>query len=147
MYKKILGTLALAFSLILSSSAFAHSDSCGEGMKNMLESLKLDSAQKDKIKPILETLKSSIKDNAGQMKDLGKQINDQVVSANMDQSAVNGLIDQKTKLIGNMMKAKAVAKNQIFAVLTAEQKTQLQNSMKKMEEKMADKFKNCHDQE
>lgn len=48
MYKKILGTFVLAFSLILCSTAFAH-NGCGEGMKQMLESLKLDDAQKQKL--------------------------------------------------------------------------------------------------
>lgn len=146
MYKKILGTLALAFSLAISSTAFAHCG-CGGGMKKMLESLNLDASQKEKIKPIMESLKTSMKTNAEQLKDLDKQINDQTLSASMDQSTVDGLVDKKTKLIGDMMKAKVSAKSQIYAVLNPQQKTQLQSSMKTMETKMEEKFKSCHDHE
>lgn len=46
-----------------------------------------------------------------------------------------------------MIKAKVTAKNQIYSVLNSQQKTELQNKMKKMEEKMADQFKSCHDDE
>lgn len=147
MYKKILGTLALAFSLVLSSAVFAHSGECGEGMQKMLDSVKLDDSQKQKIKPIMANLKDSMKQSVDQMKDLNKQINDQADSANMDQSAVNSLIDQKTKLIGDMMKAKVMAKNQIYTILTAQQKASVQSMMKKMHDKMEEKFKSCHDQD
>lgn len=147
MYKKILGTVALAFTLAMSSTVFAHSMECGQGLKQMVESLKLDDSQKQKIKPILESLKSNIKQSADQMQDLRKQIDDQVTSATMDQSSVNDLIDKKAKLIGDMMKAKAMAKNQIYAVLNAQQKTQLQGMMKNAKEKMEEQFKSCHEQE
>lgn len=146
MYKKILGVFALAFSLILCPTVFAH-NACGEGMKQMLGSLKLDDAQKEKIKPILESMKSTMQQSGDQMRDLNKQINDQAISPNMDQSAVSALVDKKTKLLGDMIKAKVSAKNQIYAVLNDEQKTQLQGMMKKMEDKMAEKFKSCHDEE
>ncbi|MBI2785358.1 MAG: Spy/CpxP family protein refolding chaperone [Legionella longbeachae] len=144
MYKKIIQTATFALTLALSPVVLAHSG-CGEGLKHMVDSLKLDDSQKEKIKPILEQLKTTVKNDAGQMKDLEQQINQQAQSENMDQSAVDGLIDQKAKLIGDIMKAKVTAKNQILAVLKPEQKTELQNKMKKMESKMAEKFKSCHD--
>lgn len=63
----------------------------------------------------------------------------------MDQATVDGLIDKKTKLVGDMMKAKVTAQNQIYSVLNPQQKTELQNKVKKMEDKMAEQFKSCHD--
>lgn len=145
MYKKILGIAALVFSLFVCPTVFAHS--CGEGLKDMLASLKLDDSQKEKIKPILENMKASMKQNVEQMRELSKQINDQAISPNMDQNTVNGLIDKKTKVIGDMIKAKVMAKSQIYAILNDQQKSQLQGMMKKMEDKMEDKFKRCHDDE
>ncbi len=142
MYKKILGTTALVFSLAISPAVFAH-DSCGGGMKKMLESLKLDATQKEKIKPIMDNMKSTMKADVAQMKDLNKQLNEQTLSATMDQSTVDGLLDKKVKLMGDMMKAKVMAKNQIYVVLKPEQKTKLQDDMKKMEAKMEAKFKSC----
>jgi len=147
MYKKILWTVALALSLVLSPTVFADSWGCGEGLKKMLDSIKLDDAEKTKIKPILDQLKSSIKGSSQQFKDLDKQIKQQTESTSMDQSTVNNLVDQKTKLIGDMIKAKITAKNQILAILTPEQKTKLVDMMNKLEEKITAKFKSCHDQD
>lgn len=145
MTKKFLWIIAFAFSFVATQTVFADSWECGKGLKEMVASLKLEEAQKEKIKPILEQLKASMKNSEAQMEDLDKQIDQQVDAATVDQAAVNGLVDKKTKIIGDMIKAKITAKNQIAAVLTAPQKSELQNKMKKMEEKIAEKFKNCHD--
>lgn len=144
MYKRFLWVLALAFSFVLSQTTYADSWGCGKGMKEMVESLKLDDAEKVKIKPILDQLRSSMKENSAQMKVLEAQINEQVDSAKMDQATVDGLVDKKAQLIGNMMKAKITAKIQIFTVLNAEQKAELQNMMKKLEEEIKAQFKSCH---
>lgn len=145
MYKKLIGIAAIAFSFALSQATFAHSSFCGEGLGKMVESLKLDDAQKAKIKPILEQLKTTAQNTWPQMKDLRTQLDQQVTSPTMDQSTVNGIVDQKTKLIGDMIKAKIAAKNQIYNVLNDQQKATLQTMMKNAEEKMAAKFKDCHD--
>lgn len=148
MYKKILGSVVLACSLVMGSTvALAHGDHCGWGMNKMVESLKLDDAQKQKIKPVLENLKTTMQQDGRQMHDLSKQIRDQVNSSNMDQAKVNDLIDQKTKLLGDMMKAKASARNQIFSVLNDQQRAELKNKMMKMQEKMEARYKDCHDQD
>lgn len=144
MYKKLLWIAAIAFSFALNQSASANSWGCGEGIKKMILSLKLDKDQQEKVKPILEQLKSSIASNEAPMQDVSKQINEQVLSPTMDQSTVDQLVDKKTQLIGNMIKAKLTAKNQIFAILRPEQKTKLQGMMKNLEEKVSAKFKNCH---
>ncbi|MFA6303718.1 MAG: Spy/CpxP family protein refolding chaperone [Legionella sp.] len=144
MYKKLIAIFSLAFSLVVCQVAFAE---CGEGMRTMIDSLKLDDAQKAKIKPILDQLKTAVKDNGPQLMDVSKQINQQVTSASMDQATVDGLIDKKTKMIGDMIKAKVAAKNQIFAVLNDQQKAELQTKFKALEEKMESKFKSCRDEE
>ena len=85
------------------------------------------------------------KDNWTQMKDLDNQIHQQVTSDKMDQAAVDALVDKKTNLIGNMMKAKISATNQIFVILTPKQRMDFQNKMNKRDEKIAAKFKACHE--
>jgi periplasmic protein CpxP/Spy len=62
----------------------------------------------------------------------------------MDQSAVDDLVNKKATLIGDVMKAKIKAKNQIFVILTPQQRTQLHDMMQKLEDKIAEKYKNCH---
>lgn len=113
----------------------------------MVDSLKLDDTQKQKIMPVVENLKASIKQSAMQMKDLSKQIDEQMTSDAMNQSVVNDLIDKKAKLIADMMKAKIMAKNQIYVVLNPQQKTEWRSMMQKMKDKMDAKFKGCHDSE
>ena len=147
MFKKTLWIIAFTLSFVLSQSALADDVNCGDGLQKMLSSVKIDDAQKAKIKPVLDQLKSSMQSIEGQMKNLDTQLKQQMMSATIDQSTVDGLVDKKTKLIGDAMKAKITAKNKILNILTPDQKTAMQNMMQKVEEKMAAKYKNCHDQD
>ena len=144
MYKKIIWIVAFAFSFILSQSALADS-ACGQGLSSMVESLRLDDSQKAKIKPILDQLKTTMKDNWTQMKDLRAQMKQQANTPNADQSSLDSLVDKKVQLIGNMIKAKLAAKNQIMGILNDQQKAALQKMMLKVEEKMEAKFQGCHE--
>lgn len=146
MYKKLIGIMVFACSLIISQSLFAHGHGvCGDGLKKMIASLNLDAAQMEKIKPILEQLKATAQEKGMQMGDLDKQIKEQILSGKMDQDTVNGLVDKKSALIGDIIKAKINTKAQILAILNPEQKTVLQNKMQEAEDKMAAKFKKCQD--
>lgn len=144
MYKRFLWIVACAFSLVLSQSAFSDSWGCGEGLKTMLQSLKLDDAQKAKIKPIMDQQNATMKDLSTQMNALDTQINEQINAATVDQAALDDLLSKKATLIGSMIKAKIMTKVQIYGVLTPDQKATLQGMMKKLEDKVAAKFKSCH---
>lgn len=146
MYKKFLGAATLALTLAVSSTSFAHSEMCGANkLQHMVSSLKLDDAQKQKIQPIMDNLKTTIQQDWQQLHDLNQQIDAQAVSASMDQSTVNDLVDKKTKLIGDMIKAKVNAENQVIGILNAQQKVELQGMMIKAKEKMEKKMQHCHD--
>ena len=147
MPKTIIYVIALAFSLVFSQSALADSWGCGEGLRTMVESLKLNTAQKEKIKPILDQLKLDMNDQGTQMRGLEVQLNQQAESSNMNQTTVDDLINKKTKLIADMMKAKIMAKNQIYTILDTQQKTELHNMMKKLEDKISAKFESCYKQD
>lgn len=140
---KFLCISALVLSL-LGGKIFAGSCACGGNIQSMLETLKIETAQKERIKPILEKLKSNIKGSSSQMNALDTKIEEQVNSATMDEPKTRALIDEKSKLIGDMIQAKAVAKNQIFAILNPQQKTEFQNMIKTREDKIATEFKSCH---
>lgn len=146
MFKKLFWIAALSCSLMV-SGAYAKSGMCGKRLEAMVHSLKLSDEQKTKIHPIIDQLKSTMKTSAAQMKDLSNQLDQQVQSATMDQSVVDGLVDKKAKVIADSMKAKFAAQGQIFAVLTAEQKTQLHDMMKSQHEQMKAKYKKCHDED
>lgn len=146
-HKKYLLVAAFAVSLVTGQAALASSHECGDGLKRMVESLHVDAAQKAKIKPILEQLETGMKEQGSQMKDLRTQISQQVQSDTMDQATLDGLIDKKSKILGDMMKAKSSAVHQVFTMLTPEQKAKFQSMVKGMEEKMAEKYKSCHEDE
>ncbi len=143
---KFIYVCAVAFSL-LCSNIFACG--CGEKLQNMLETLKIEATQKEKIQPILEKLRSNMKNSGSQMHALETKIDEQVNSATLDETKTRALVDEKAKLIGDMMQAKAVAKNQIFAILNPQQKTELQSMLKTKEDKIAGEYKSCsaHDDE
>ncbi|MFA5960771.1 MAG: Spy/CpxP family protein refolding chaperone [Tatlockia sp.] len=146
MNKKLITVVAFVFSFALGQVAYADNWGCGEKIKTMVESLNLDSGQKDKIKPVMEQLKTSMEGSVTQMKDISGQLKQQMESTTMDQSTVNDLIDKKTKIIGDMMKAKVMAMNQVYNILNPQQKMQLQTKVKQVEEKMEEHFKSCHDE-
>lgn len=145
MLKKIIGITAVTLTLAMGQTAFA--DGCGEKLKDMVSSLKLDAAQKEKIKPVMEQLKTSMQGKWSQMDMIETKMKQQVQSNTMDQNVVNDLVDQKTKMIGDMMKAKITAKNQIYNTLNPQQKIQLQGMLQKVEDKMTAKFKSCHQED
>ncbi len=146
MKKSLLWIIAATFSLVLGQASFAESRHCGEGMKKMIEKLQLDATQKAKIMPVLDQLKTTMQANWSQMKDLRMQIHQQIQSDSMDQATVDGLIDKKTKLMGDMMKAHVNAKHQIYMLLNPQQKTTWQNMVKKWQDKMASKAERCMEQ-
>lgn len=147
MYKKILSVVAVSASLMFNASVFAESAKCGEELKNIVTSaLKLDETQKEKVKPVLEQLKTTLKERGTQMQDIRAKLKAQVESDTMDQTTVDGLIDQKTKVLGEMMKARITARHDVYMLLNPEQKTKLKSEMQKIEDKWAAKFKSCHDE-
>jgi len=147
MNNKFLWIIAVTFSFIIGQTAFAHSGRCGNEMHKMMESLNLDKDQKAKMQPVVEQFKSTMKANWSQMKDIRSQIKKQVQSDNMDKATVDGLIDKQTKLMGDMMRARIMAKHEMFTVLNAQQKATLQSKEVKWEEKAAKKMEECKEQE
>lgn len=144
MKNQFLLAMAFIFSFVLAQSAFAHGMQCGDRMQEMVKSLHLDDAQKAQVKPIMDKMTDGMKSNWMQMKDIRAQINQQVDSDAMDQAVVDGLIDKQVKMMGDMMKAKAMTRHQIAMILNAKQKTSYQDMMKKMHEKMEAMYAQCH---
>lgn len=143
MNRKIVGIIITCCYLVFSSNLFAHTMMCGKGLATMVQSLKLDDGQKAKVKPIMDKLLSSVKDNGTQMQDISKQLDQQIWAADANQDTINGLIDKKTALLGSMMKARISAQSQILAILNPQQKAEFKMMVDKMRAKMADQYKNC----
>lgn len=143
MSKKFLLAIAFVFSFLFTQATFADSSICRESLSKMVQSLNLDANQKSKVNSILDQLKSNMKATGTQMDGLEDQITQQTYSANMDQNNANSVVDQKTKLIGDMMKARITATNQIYNILNPQQQAKFKSMMKTADDKMAAMYKNC----
>lgn len=147
MYTKILGVLAVSASLMMSQSVLADSSRCTDQLRSMVVgSLKLTDSQREKIKPVLEQLKTSAKDHFTQMRDIRAKIRQQIESDTMDQATVDSLVDQKAKLVTDFTKARISARHEVFTVLTPEQKTKLKTEMQNVEDRLADRASSCQEE-
>lgn len=152
---KKLSLIALVLSFVMGQAAFAVTGTqssssanqsstgsskttacgCGDRMREMMSSLNLNSAQQAKIKAIKDDLRKSQHANREQLRTISGQIRDLVTSDSMDDSKLTDLVNQKKELLAQMLKAKIVAKQQIYSVLTTEQKSQFKQSFKQWAEK------------
>ncbi|STX29268.1 16 kD immunogenic protein [Legionella beliardensis] len=129
------------------SSSYAPSDSnsgtcgCKRGLMKMLEPLQLTDAQKDQIKAIRDKAKASLQSNKDQLRSIRTQMHSLITTSSMDNAKLDSLISQKTTILGNMMRVKATAKNQIYNVLNPQQQQQFQQML---QEKAQGKSHNCH---
>ncbi len=146
MYNKILGVLAVSASLMMSQSILA-STSCGDDLKNIVVGkLKLDEAQKEKIKPVFEQLKTSAQEHFTQMRDLRAKMRQQVESDTLDQATVDSLAEQNAKLVTDFTKARINARHEIYMALTPEQRSKVKTEIQKVEEKMEAKISSCQEE-
>lgn len=122
--------------------ASTHQESCGcQHMKDMMKAFDLDKSQQAKIKTIKEDLSQSQQANREQMRSIRTQIHEFITSGSTDEAKLNGLIDQKKELLGQMIKARIMAKQQMYNVLTDKQKTQFKEKLQQWEQEH--KAKHC----
>ncbi|MFA5959766.1 MAG: Spy/CpxP family protein refolding chaperone [Tatlockia sp.] len=132
MHKLFLGLITLVFSLCIGQTSFADTApatpekpcGCGGTIPKMADSLKLDDAQQTRIKAIKEQLLANEETLNKQMDALRGEINQLIEADSLDQSKLETLVNQKKALIGDLTRAKIIAKNQIYITLNAEQKSQ-----------------------
>lgn len=134
MFKNIALGSALALALVTNAPVFAN-EHCQKHMDYMTQSLQLTSEQKAKIQTIRDEVKTNISSNRDQLKAIKTQIREMVTSDTIDQAKLDSLIQQKTTLMASMMKSRITMQNQIYNLLTPEQKKQFSDLMSKWEEK------------
>ncbi|HHF7344157.1 TPA: Spy/CpxP family protein refolding chaperone [Legionella feeleii] len=152
MTKRIFTAITLAFSLFAAQTLVASTSTqvtqgcncCVGGMGQILKALNLNADQQAKIKAIKAQLKSDTKDTWAQLDDVRGQINALIQSGQVDEAQLDSLVDKKMELLGKGIKTKIKARNQIYNVLTVEQKTQFQSLLKQQMEKRKQLFKACH---
>jgi len=152
MFKKIILCSSLAFSLAVAaplvfaddtSSNTAPSTLCQKRMDFMNKTLQLSSDQQAKIKAIHDSGKAAMKANWQQLKGLKDQMKQLVASDKLDQGQLDTLVQQKTALMGTMMKARVTLQNQVYNVLNDQQKKQFHDAMAKWEAQKKEWHKGC----
>lgn len=150
MKKNICGIAVFVFSMILSQSIIAASQDNGEDswwcpvrIKNISDTLKLDDKQLAQLNDINTKLDTTMKSRREQLKTLRGQINDLVIDDAMDQSKLDGLLNTKTQLISEMIKAETLTLHQVYGVLSKEQRAQYLKIMQEWEENTSSKYKSC----
>ncbi|KTD01913.1 Spy/CpxP family protein refolding chaperone [Legionella feeleii] len=152
MTKRIFTAITLAFSLFAAQTLVASTSTqvtqgcncCVGGMGQILKALNLNADQQAKIKAIKAQLKSDTKDTWAQLDDVRGQINALIQSGQVDEAQLDSLVDKKMELLGKGIKTKIKARNQMYNVLTVEQKNQFQSLLKQQMEKRKQLFKACH---
>lgn len=92
--------------------------------------LNLTEEQKVKIKAIKTQARNTMKTNYNQLKAIKQQINALVANEKLDEVKLDNLISQRNKITGTMLKNRIMMKNQIYNLLTNEQKSQYKNMKK-----------------
>lgn len=88
----------------------------------LISSLNLTDEQKAKIKQIKEQARANMQENMQAMKDICQKMNTLIQSEKLDTQELDKLVNQKTALMAAKIKNKVMVKNQIYNILTPEQK-------------------------
>lgn len=149
MLRTLLAGGMMAASLLLATPTLADSHgsmpcSSKERMQHMIQMLQLTPEQQQKIKAIKDKNMTTIRESWKQIKELRSQIKGMITTNKVDETALDKLIQQKSALMSTLTKTKIMTKNEIYNLLTDQQKQQYQEMMQKWEEKKAMFKKECH---
>lgn len=140
MSKNILKASILVLSLLAGKAVFADHDETGNSwwcgnhitlISNMVKSLNLSNAQAAQVQLIKSQFKATIRPKFARMQELRVKIQQEVQSEPMHPFRLDQLIAQKTQLVGEFMKAKAMAQHQVYIILDPQQKIIYQQKMAK----------------
>ena len=150
MNKKITCLSALLMTFLLGQPVFAEpmTQTAGEQVAmhhgkdhqdKMLSKLNLSDEQKSKMNAVKTKLRDQYEANKVRMREVQMQIGALVNSDKMDEKTLDDLISQKAQLMSTMMKNVAIARNQIYNMLTPEQKAKVAEMRQHMIEKSKQK--------
>lgn len=108
------------------------------GFGRMAEKLNLTDAQKAQVKGIMEASHSKIQPLREASKANHQKMKAATANGQFDEAAVSAIAQEQATISAQMMVEKERVKSQMFQILTAEQKVQMQQ----FKEQMKDHFKN-----
>lgn len=150
MSRNIIKTSILVISLLAGSAAFADNEHrswwCGDRimhMKHIAKDLNLDTAQVAQLKLIQEQMRATVSNKYARMQDLRVKIQHEVFTENMNPLKLDHLINQKAQLVGDFMRAQAIAQHQLYLMLNPQQKIIAEQAMNKRNAHIADQYVQC----
>ena len=139
MNKKIMCLSTLALSMTLSQAPLAYADhmKCFSGapIEKLTKELNLTPEQKTKITAIRAQVKPEIQAKRQDMRAVHMQINDLFKATPLDESKLDGLINQEKENFSAILKIRLMERRDIANLLTDEQKTKLNDMVQKAEAK------------
>lgn len=140
MNTKFLWLPAIALFLMLGQPALACSTEkadapchCSNKMKQISSKLSLSDAQKIQVKTIRTKAHTRAKANYTELKNIKAQINTLIRTNKMDETKLDALIAQRSKLQAAMLKNHIMMQHQIYSLLNDKQKAQF-DAIKKQQE-------------
>lgn len=131
MFKKLRLIPIMALALTLSHTSFAETAvnaeekapcPCMQDMQKWADALSLDTEQKNKIKALKTKNQEQMLKNRETLKSIRGQIDTLIQSDKIDETKLDALISQKTKIMDQAMKDRVLAKHEIFMMLSPQQK-------------------------
>ncbi len=128
----------LVFALVAVSTVFAIAQKGGDGWKDgrgghhrggfgrIAEKLNLTDAQREQVKGIMETSRAKVQPLKKSMKANRQKMDAATANGQFDEAAVSAIAQEQATIKAQLIVEKERAKSQMFQILTAEQKAQVQ---------------------
>lgn len=105
------------------------------GPMKMLRKLDLTEEQQDKVFELMHKQKPAMRDKMKEMRQARLAIHDAVMSDAYDAKQINQLADKQGKMVAEMIKVRTNNFNQIYSLLTPEQKIKAKEMRGKFEQR------------
>lgn len=104
----------------------------GDMLEHMARELNLTDAQKQQVKTIMESAKSSADGIHAKLEEVHKQLDAATANGQFDEAQVRTLANQQAQLEADMLVEHLRAKSKVFGILTAEQRVKAEEMHKRM---------------
>lgn len=107
----------------------------GHGMHRMLRGLDLSEAQRDQIFQLLHAQAPAMREKGKELRESRRELQEAAMSEQYDEARVRSLSDNAARAMAEMMEMRARTQNQIYQLLTPEQRTKLEERKARFSER------------
>ena len=112
----------------------------GEKMPRMLRGLDLTEAQQDKVFALMHEQAPAMREKAKEMRAARIAMRDMMMSDKYDEAQVKALTERSAQAMAEMAQMRARSANEIYKLLTPEQRKTLQERKAAMQQRMQDRM-------